>query len=227
MWVTLKQMDDLGHHLKNASREDILRLLESGLNPFLTRKNLKGDLVPLFFILVIFILVMRLLNTLKKIILEDRFKNPKLFTTPDGVRFISSTHHTLDRKANLSYGEIKDIILNAIDSGSKIHTRVAVPNLMLSRLIRKKYEEIIDEFSKDPNEEKIKFIHKREDNEDEEIFDYIEFIVGRDLDEKNVFNIVSSTFSHNGNYLNLFGKDVVQSRKVMLENYFHFRTVLL
>ena len=98
---------------------------------------------------------------------------------------------------------------------------------MLSRLIRKKYEEIIDEFSKDPNEEKIKFIHKREDNEDEEIFDYIEFIVGRDSDEKNVFNIVSSTFSPNGNYLNLFGKDVIQSRRVMLENYFHFRTVLL
>ena len=170
---------------------------------------------------------MKLLKSLKNIILEDRFKNPRLFTTPDDIKFVSSTHHTIDRKANLSYGEIKDIILNAIDSGSKIHTRVAVPNLMLSRLIRKKYEEIIDEFSKDPNEEKIKFIHKREDNEDEEIFDYIEFIVGRDSDEKNVFNIVSSTFSPNGNYLNLFGKDVIQSRRVMLENYVHFRTVLV
>ena len=49
MWVTLKQMDDLGHHLKNASREDILRLLESGLNPFLTRKNLKGEINSPFF----------------------------------------------------------------------------------------------------------------------------------------------------------------------------------
>ena len=28
----------------------------------------------------------------------------------------------------------------------------------------------------------------------------------------DVFNIVSSTFSPNGNYLNLFGKDVVQSK---------------
>ena len=41
-------MDDLEHHLKNASREDFLRLRESGLNSFLTRKNLKGTLVPFF-----------------------------------------------------------------------------------------------------------------------------------------------------------------------------------
>lgn len=170
---------------------------------------------------------MKLLKSLKNIILEDRFKNPRLFTTPDGIKFVSSTHHTIDRKANLNYSEIKDIILNAIDSGIKIHTRVAVPNLMLSRLIRNKYEKILEEFSKDNNEKKIKFVYKRKDNEDEEVFDYIEFILGRDEEEDDVLKIVSSTFSPNGKYLNLFGKDVVQARRVMLENYFHFRTVLL
>lgn len=44
------QMDDLDHHLKNASREDFLRLRESGLNSFLTRKTLlKGTFVPFFY----------------------------------------------------------------------------------------------------------------------------------------------------------------------------------
>jgi hypothetical protein len=46
---TQTQMDDLDHHLKNASREDFLRLRESGLNSFLNRKNLiKGGFCPLF-----------------------------------------------------------------------------------------------------------------------------------------------------------------------------------
>ena len=61
--------------------------------------------------------------------------------------------------------------------------------------------------------------------EDEEVFDYIEFILSRD--EDNTFLVVSSTFSDNGNYLKLYGKDVVQARKVIIEKYFHLRTVLL
>lgn len=170
---------------------------------------------------------MKLLKSLKNIILEDRLKNPRLFTTPEGVKIVSSTHHTLDRKAYLNYQEIKDIILNAIDSDVKVHTRVAVPNVMLSRIIRSKYKKILDEFSKDKKEEKIKFVYKREDNEDEDVFDYIEFIIGRDHDDNGVFKVVSSTFSPNGKYLNLFGKDVIQARRVMLENYFHFRTIIL
>jgi hypothetical protein len=168
---------------------------------------------------------MKLLNTLKNILLENRSKEHKLFTTPDGVKFIATTHQTFDREGNLSYKEIKDIILNAIDSGSKIHTRVAVPNTILSRLIREKYINILYEFSQNPKEEKIKFVYERTDNEDEEVFDFIEFIVGRGRDGN--FLIVSSTFSNNGDYLRLFGKDAIQARKIMLEKYFHIRTVLL
>jgi hypothetical protein len=169
---------------------------------------------------------MKILNVLKNLILEDRGKRHKLFTSPEGVKFISSTHHTEDRKTDLSYDEIKDIILNAIDSGSNVHTRVGVPNLMISQLIKDKHKKIIDEFSKDPKENKIKFVHKRNDNEDEEVFDYIELILGRGNEDKT-FLIVSSTFSDTGNYLKLYGKDVTQARKVMLEKYFHFRTVIL
>jgi hypothetical protein len=170
---------------------------------------------------------MKIFNVLKNIILENsnRSEKPKLFTTPENVKFFSSKHNTVDREANKSYEEIKDIILNAVDSGSKTHIRVGVPNLMLSRLIRKKYEKILKEFSKNPKEEKIKFVYKREDNEDDEIFDYIEFLIGKE--EENNFKVVSSTFSSNGNYLKLFGKDVTQTKKVVLENYFHFRTVFL
>jgi hypothetical protein len=168
---------------------------------------------------------MKILNVLKKIILEDRSRHHRLFTAPEGPKFIATTHQTSDRKSNLSYDEIKDIILNAIDSGSNIHTRVGVPNLMLSRLIKDKYKKILYEFSKDPEEKKIKFVFKREDNEDEEVFDYIEFILARDSDD--TFLIVSSTFSEDGSYLKLYGKDVVQARKVILEKYFHLRTVIL
>jgi hypothetical protein len=174
---------------------------------------------------------MKILDILKHIILEDKRRSdkPKLFTTPEGVKFFSSKHHTKDRKTYLSYKQIKDIILNAIDSGVSTHTRVGVPNVMISELIRKKYKKILDEFSKDPKEEKIKFVFKRDDTEgdEEEVFDYIEIILGRDYEDKNTFNVASSTFSSNGNYLGLFGKDVVQARKVILEKYFHLRTVLL
>ena len=184
-----------------------------------------------FFNFILFILVMKMLNVLKNIILENnrRVENPKLFTTPDGIKFFSSKHHTKDRKTYLNYKQIKDIILNAIDSNSKVHTRVGVPNLMISQLIRKKYKKILDEFSKDPKEDKIKFVFKRDDTEEneEEVFDYIEIILGKDYEDKNSFNVVSSTFSPNGNYLGLFGKDAIQARKVILEKYFHLRTVVL
>ncbi len=170
---------------------------------------------------------MKILDALKSIILESRSKPHKLFTTPDDFKFYSSNHNTIDRKGNLSYDEIRDIILDAIDSGSKVHTRVAVPNLMVHKLIRDKYKKILNEFSKDPKEEKIKFVFRRDDNEDEEVFDYVEFIVGRESGDSKRFNVVSSTFSSNGNYLGLFGKDVIQARKVILEKYFHLRSVLL
>jgi len=168
---------------------------------------------------------MKILSVLKNIILEDRGRHHRLFTSPEGPKFIATTHQTSDRKSNLNYDEIKDIILNAIDSGINIHTRVGVPNLMLSKLIRDKYKKILYEFSKDPQEKKIKFVFRREDNEDEEVFDYIEFILARS--EDNTFLVVSSTFSDDGTYLKLYGKDAVQARKVMLEKYFHLRTVVL
>ena len=170
---------------------------------------------------------MKLLYVLKNIILEDTQKKHSLFTKNDGIKIFSSNHHTKDRETNKSYNEIKDIILTAIDSGSKTHTRVGVPNVMLSRLINKKHEKIIKEFSKNPKEEKIKFVFKRDDNKDDEVFDYIEFIIGRDDENEKIFNVVSSTFSPDGNYLKLFGKNVVQARKVVLEKYFHLRTIIL
>ena len=183
-----------------------------------------------FFNFKLFIIVMKILDVLKNIIIENnsrRSDKPRLFTTTDGIKFFSSKHHTKDRKTYLNYKQIKYIILNAIDSGNSTHERVGVPNLMISQLIRNKYKKILDEFSKDPKEEKIKFVFKRDDNEDEEVFDYIEFVLGRDDDDVKRFNVVSSTFSSNGNYLGLFGKDAVQARKVILEKYFHLRTVIL
>lgn len=168
---------------------------------------------------------MKTLNVLKNLILENRGEYRRLFTSPDGVKFIATTHQTEDRKSNLSYDEIKDIIITAINSNSSTHTRVGVPNLMISKLIRDKYKKILNEFSLNPEEKKIKFVHKRNNNEDEEVFDYIEFILSRDND--NTFFVVSSTFSDNGNYLKLYGKDAVQARKVIIEKYFHLRIVLL
>ncbi len=116
-----------------------------------------GDFVPLFLFLY-YLLVMKVLSVLKSIIIENRGKHHRLFTAPEGPKFIATTHQTLDRKSNLTYEEIRDIILNAIDSGSNIHTRVGVPNIMLSRLIRDKYKKILYEFSKENTEEKKKII---------------------------------------------------------------------
>lgn len=168
---------------------------------------------------------MKILEILKTLILENRSKLHRLFTTPDGIKFEATNHQTQDREGHLSYDEIKDIILDAIDSGSRTHTRVGVPNRMLSRLIRVKYSRIVDEFSSNPQDERIKFVHKREDNEDEEVFDFIEFVLGRKGND--TFLVLSSAFSKNGDYLKLHGIDTVQTKKIILEKYFHIRTVLL
>lgn len=168
---------------------------------------------------------MKILKLLNNLILENRGRYNRLFKTPDGISFIATTHQTIDREGNLSYDEIKDIILTAIDSGVNVHTRVGVPNIMLSSIIREKYKNIVKEFSLNPNEKKIKFVFKRNDNEDEEVFDYVEFIISRE--DPETFFIVSSTFSESGNYLKLYGKNVIQARKVVIEKYFHLRTVIL
>ena len=168
---------------------------------------------------------MKIISALKNIILENRSNYHRLFTSKDGVKFFATPHQTKDRKGHLSYDEIKDIILNAIDSGSNVHTRVGVPNRMLSRLIKDKYPKILDGLFSNTKDERIKFVHKRQDNEDEEVFDYIEFIVARDNNDS--FSVISSTFSENGNYLKNFGKNAPQTKKIILEKYFHIKTILL
>ncbi len=169
--------------------------------------------------------MMKILNVLNSIISESRSKFHRLFTTSEGIKFIASKHQTEDRKGYLDYDEIKDIILKAVDSQTKTHTRVGVPNRMLSKLIRNKHLKILDELNKNPKDEKIRFIYKRKDNEDDEIFDFIEFVIARN--EDGTFVIVSSTFSDNGDYLKKYGRDAIQARKIMLEKYFHIKTISL
>ena len=162
---------------------------------------------------------MKLLETLKKIILENREKIPKLFTTPNGIKFFATKHQTIDRFGNLSYDEIKKIILGGIDTGNKTLRRVAVPNIMLSLLIREKYEKILEEMTSNLKEDKIKFVYERKDNDDEEIFDYIEFVLMKDNENPNRFDVITSAFSDDGDFLKLFGRDVTQTKKIILEKY--------
>ena len=164
---------------------------------------------------------------LRSIIVEQGNHDNLLFLTPENDVFYATSHQTFDRLGNKDYETIRDIILQSIDSNIETHERVGIPNNILSEIIEEKYPKIILSFKDSEPGERIKFVYKNNDNEDEEVFDYLEFIVERSRVKSKRYTIPTSTYSDTGNYLKFFNKFKPQQRKVMLENYFHIKTVIL
>ena len=167
-----------------------------------------------------------MINLLRNILLEQANQDTLLFVSPEQYSFYATNHQTNDRLGSEDFETIRDIILNSIDSNIGTHERVGIPNNILSGLISNKYPKIIRSFEGSNPGERIKFVYKDKNNEDEEVFDYLEFII-EESPKKNRYRIPTSTYSDTGNYLRFFNKFKNQQKKVMLENYFHIKTVTL
>jgi hypothetical protein len=168
---------------------------------------------------------MKMFQILRSIIVEQSDKEDLLYVSPRGNSFYASSHQSIHRKGNKDFDFIRQAILDSIDSDTSTHERVAVPNDILSQVIELKYPKIIRSFSDYSLGDRLKFVFRDEDNEDEEVFDYLEFIIEKTTDR--VYVIPTSTYSFDGNYLRFFNKNKPQQKKVMLENYFHIKTIVL
>ena len=170
---------------------------------------------------------MKMFQILRSIIVEQADMEDLLFISPEGDSFYASTHQTIDRMGNRNFNFIRSAILDSIDSDTLTHERVAVPNNILSQVIELKYRKILNSFEGYPQGDRLKFVFRDEDNFDEEVFDYIEFILEKSTRRDNLYVVPTSTYSLDGNYLRFFNKNKPQQKKVMLENYFHIKTIVL
>lgn len=152
---------------------------------------------------------MKLVLSLKNIILSEtsqkRQSGTILFSKEIDKKLIQlkSTHHQRkERFGSDSYDEIVTKYQDYIDtrkSKYEIEPRLAVPDSMIKNFFSKNIKKIYDSFEKDlPTNNQIIFVHKRKDNEDEKKFNYMEVLLKKD---GNFFNIITSAFSDNGEFL--------------------------
>ena len=133
------------------------------------------------------------------------------------VRLISSKHQRNDRFGNLSYEDSVEKYENFLEkrkSKFQVPPRIGVPDKMIADVFSQNVNKIDDKF-KELNKNKIIFVKKRKNNEDDPNFDYIEIIL--DKDGSN-YTIISSAFSEDGKFLKNY-KTSKQEERVMLEIY--------
>ena len=143
---------------------------------------------------------MKFLELIKNIILENNKQRILRFVTKigdDTIRLFSSYHQWFERHGDENYETIKDIFFDKVAFSKKY--RVGVPDKMITEIFKRNLEKIVNSF-KDDQSKRIIFIKKRNDNEDEVEFDFIEFII---QDKGNSYEIITSAFSKDGNYLGL------------------------
>ena len=110
---------------------------------------------------------------------------------------VSTYHQWFDRHGDNTYDENYDLFFKKNISDDDY--RVGVPDSILIPIIKKEIGKIIESFkTHNPCNKRIIFTKKRSDNQDEEYFDFIEFIVQKDSNE---LKIVTSAFSEDGNFL--------------------------
>lgn len=153
---------------------------------------------------------MKLLETIKKLILENT-KFPKLkFSEKVGdreVELLSTFHQWSDRFGDEDYEYIKDLTFQKYNG-----FRIGVPDEEIIPLFKKNLQKIEDSY--DPkNSNRVIFVKHRLDNEDEEIFDFIEFLLEKN---GNRYSILSSKYSKDGRFFVM--NFPVRTLKVMIEN---------
>lgn len=141
---------------------------------------------------------MKLLELIKNVILENGKPRILRFITKVGdsdIRLFSSYHQWFERHGDENYETIKDIFFDKFASNVKY--RVGVPDKTIVEIFKRNMEKIINSV-KDEKSKRVIFVKKRNDNEDEVEFDFIEFII---QDKVSSYEIITSAFSKDGKYL--------------------------
>ena len=136
----------------------------------------------------------------REYLLEERkFPKQKGTEVYDKMMYkIISTHHQwFDRHGDNSYEENVDLFYEKNNSDNGY--RIGVSDRLLTPLIKNDIGKIVDSFkTHKPCNKRIIFTKRRSNNNDEEYFDVVEFIIQKD---DNELKIVSSAFSEDGNFL--------------------------
>jgi hypothetical protein len=126
---------------------------------------------------------------------------------------ISTYHQWFDRHGDNSYKENIDLFYEKNNSDNDY--RIGVSDRLLIPIIKKDIGKIIDSFkTHNPCNKRIIFTKRMVNNEDEEYFDVIEFLIQKDSNE---LKIVSSAFSDDGNFL-YFGVRPRSKKENLKEN---------
>jgi len=126
---------------------------------------------------------------------------------------ISTYHQWFDRHGDNSYDQNIDLFYEKNNSDNNY--RIGVSDRLLIPLIKKNIGKIIYSFKMhNPCNKRIIFTNKILNNENEEYFDFTEFIIQKD---ENELKIVSSAFSEDGNFL-YFGVRPRSKKENLKEN---------
>ena len=184
-------------------------------------------MVPFCFFL--YLSYMKLLNTIKQILLESGRRPILLFADvieDKRVRLFASYHQWEERYGQFSFDKIADFYLEDKDRNIKnpeYVIRVGIPNDMIVDFFDDKYEKIKEHFyqlygppsnDKFIPEQKIIFVKQFSDNQREEDFDYLEVGLAREIGE--TYFIFTSAFSKDGKMLRKFRGP--ESPKVFMES---------
>jgi hypothetical protein len=152
----------------------------------------------------------------RKYLLETRkFPKQKGTEVYDKMMYkiISTYHQWFDRHGDNSYEENVDLFYEKNDSDN--YYRIGVSDSILIPLIKRDINKIIESFkTHKPCNKRIIFTKRRINNEDEEYFDFVEFVIQKD---ENELKIVSSAFSEDGNFL-YFGVRPRSEKENLKEN---------
>lgn len=142
---------------------------------------------------------MKLIKILISLLNENRRAQQYLYginINDHRYSLISSAHQWFERHGDLNYEEIKDLYYEKSEREPKY--RIGVPNTIIIDIFKQNINKIIDSFN-NLNENKIIFVKNNTTNDEEENFDYIEFLLA--IDKLYTFIIVTSALSSDGNYL--------------------------
>ena len=170
-----------------------------------------------------YLLIMNLLSILVDLITEDENKRKFLGQIKfgnDKIKLFSSGHQYSDRMGDMTFDEVRDYYFDVLDNNKikEPEIRFGVPDSILRSTILSKLSIIIKSFLDNPKSFKIRFVHFDNDNEYEEKFDNIEFVLSRSRDMKS-FTVVTSAYSKDGDFLKRMGKFAEQDPKIILENF--------
>ena len=152
---------------------------------------------------------MKLINVFKQTILNEfekkKNKGVTLLSKIIGDRLVTLTstyHQRTERFGNLDYDSIVDLYNEYLETRkSKFDQppRLAVPDNMIVATFENKLDSIYSSFETiKPENKKLIFVKKRNDNEDNEQFNYMEFLISK---EGSFFNIITSAFSNDKQFI--------------------------